>query len=142
MPKSEKKQIGLLDTWGRRNRLHEDKECPECGATFKPRRASSKYCSRQCRWVNNGKNQKTVTESWWIDGKGYKGGFVRIKGKKVRKRYHRWLIEQLLGLELPPNIVVHHVNGDKLDNRIENLKVMGFGAHTKHHSAIRKARGE
>ncbi|SIS88058.1 HNH endonuclease [Alicyclobacillus vulcanalis] len=46
---------------------------------------------------------------------------------------HRYIMEQILGRYLEDDEVVHHINGDKTDNRPENLQVMKRGEHTKHH---------
>ena len=54
------------------------------------------------------------------------------KGGKERA-VHILLMEQLLGRPLKENEVVHHINGDKYDNRPENLQVMDRGEHTRLH---------
>lgn len=46
---------------------------------------------------------------------------------------HRIVIENYLGRLLNPGEVVHHKNGNKKDNRIENLEVMSNSDHVRHH---------
>lgn len=55
---------------------------------------------------------------------------------------HRFIMEQHLGRKLDTDEVVHHKNGDKLDNRIENLEVMSKAEHTRSHQVIGKSYSE
>jgi hypothetical protein len=46
---------------------------------------------------------------------------------------HRVLMENHLGRILNDNEVVHHINEQKKDNRIENLEVLDFREHIRFH---------
>lgn len=56
-----------------------------------------------------------------------------INGRKIPE--HRAVIEELLGITLDKNQVVHHINGDKKDNRPENLEVMDWREHSRLHAS-------
>lgn len=112
----------LVDSWGRRNRKLADRNCLTCGEVFHPLRSASKYCSRPCMWANNGKNQRTVPESWWIDTKGYVQGFIRINGEKTRVKKHRWIMELHIGRPLLPSEDGAH---SSLSNRLRAIRKAG-----------------
>lgn len=50
---------------------------------------------------------------------------------------HRIIMENHLGRLLIPNEVVHHINENKKDNRIENLEVVEKSKHAKFHTSLR-----
>lgn len=95
-----------------------------------------------------GKNRGKKPANW-------KGGFVDSLGYILRfKPSHphansrgyiqeaRLVMEEHLGRYLRPEEVVHHANGDKVDNRIENLRVFGSQAeHIAFHHLKRKGLG-
>lgn len=57
-----------------------------------------------------------------IDRSGYV--YITLPGERTRKLLeHRWVMENHLGRLLWPDESVHHINGDRSDNRIENLEL-------------------
>jgi len=92
---------------------------------------------------NKGKTYKTGIKRTDIKvGKEsplWKGGFshtaqgyitIRIGvGPGTQQLYHRYVMEQHLGRKLNYKEHVHHGNGDKTDNRLENLELMSDSTH-------------
>lgn len=54
----------------------------------------------------------------------------QINGKN--HQYHRVVWEENVG-KIPKGFIVHHINGDKWDNRIDNLSLMTHTGHNNIH---------
>ena len=61
----------------------------------------------------------------------YRYKTVKRGGKTVL--LHRWLWAQAHGT-IPPGGVIHHRNGDRYDNRLENLELTRAQPHSAHHN--------
>lgn len=88
-----------------------------------------KYCSKHYRRFlkyNDPSVSKFKTVRPAGTGGITSGGYIRIQhpnksGKTILE--HRWIMEQFIGRELLIFENVHHKNGDRKDNRIENLEL-------------------
>lgn len=102
--------------------------CMSCGASFFKQSSALRpnqrtFCSKQCHVRGQFVHGRNVA--------GYR--VVRVGGKQVYE--HRLLMERHIGRVLLATEHVHHINGDKTDNRIENLMVIEKSAHHSQHVA-------
>lgn len=52
-----------------------------------------------------------------------KDGYIRLRIGSDRRAMHQLIMEKMLGRKLLPGEEVHHLNGNRYDNRPENLEL-------------------
>lgn len=118
------------------------KICFFCKKDFRARQKRNKFCSDQCR-SDTRKKYFSIPECLddpkrKIDKNiGYVRIYVPMHPEANSWGYvyeHRIIAEQIINRRLVKNEVVHHKNGIRWDNRIENLEVMDAIEHAKMHS--------
>lgn len=82
-----------------------------------------------------GQNTKEANHSWNGGRHQTRGGYmVVLVGVKKYQLEHRYIMENHLGRKLKKREHVHHLNHDRTDNRIENLKVIDIREHGRLHA--------
>lgn len=66
-----------------------------------------------------------------------KNGYLTICIGNKKQYIHRLVMEECLGRKLERSEHVHHINGDKTDNRIENLELLSIQEHERRHAKER-----
>jgi hypothetical protein len=109
-------------------------ECQFCGKTCETRRggATPIFCDRKCR--HESRRRRDDNPFVFTD----KNGYVRTKfwSDSLQKYVHEFMhhrVWRLAGNNVPKGYVLHHVNENKSDNRIENLELMSRREHTGIH---------
>lgn len=141
-PKSEYEHL----THGSQKKL--DAECDCCGKQYKViyrnylksqiKRDNSgeTFCSK-CAVSKSNQNRKGNGKDYYISGDGYKmvrtGDKQNGIGWRAYSKEHKVVIEQYIGRKLKKGEVVHHIDGNKLNNNLSNLFLCS--GHTEHRVA-------
>ena len=124
-------------------RLPRQFTCANCGKEFMSQQASPKHCSRKCSdEFNHEFRSKTGSERHtWKGGRRLTSdGYVQVySGVRKTTLEHRVIAERVLGHPLPPNAVIHHVDGNIKNNAPGNLVICQNHAEHRlmHHKKAR-----
>ena len=119
--------------------------CSFCGKDVwkKPSRTfEEKFCNGRCYFRGKRKhpNKKAYKSKVIVSGYAYLYMPTHpnaIKGHRYIAE-HRYNLEKKIRRYLQPGEISHHRNGDKLDNRSENLELKTVSAHNRDHALHRR----
>jgi len=137
------KDIWIIDKWLKRNYRYGLFICDNCWKEIEKILkdwVKAKWCSHNCYKVNR-KMRWPYKEKIMINKYIYVYNPTHPNTIWTRKLYiakHRLIMEQYLWRYLTDNEIVHHLNEDTLDNRLENLEIMTNSEHMILHSNIKK----
>lgn len=115
-------------------------KCDYCGKIFDDypsnvKRHKKHFCGKKCE--AKGKCYNNTFEEWKGGTIATTTGYVKITINGKQYDEHRLVMQKHLGRKLEPWEHVHHINGVKTDNRIENLQLMTNEEHVRFHGRNR-----
>ena len=137
------RNFGLKKTWKKRACYRYVMKCLSCGKEFDImgrdyNRGRGLFCGDKCK-VTGKYNPR------WKGGKRDGYGYVLIHKSLVSDKYHylakdggiyirehRLVMAKKIKRKLRPEELVHHLNGVKDDNRLENLVIKDSQSHEKY----------
>lgn len=139
--------------------------CKWCDKEFESNRKDRKFCCIDCHYKNASKkhnpegykrrpdlselnrrlNPQRMTDDLKVKlallrlGEGEEKTYKKLNGRHV----HRIIAEMKLGRKLEPGEVVHHKDGNKRNNRPENIQVLSSQSeHARLHNKVRSGFNE
>lgn len=64
-----------------------------------------------------------IQRRWCCNNKGYAVHYATFNGIRQVQSMHREIMAHILGRPIPTHLQVDHINGNRLDNRRENLRL-------------------
>ena len=130
--------------------------CEQCDQKFKaPPSQNARFCNRDCyddfrKGIYECDNCKRIFERFKCRTKKYKRNLCSRKchrkfiEKSVKNQpafkngvaSYRKIIEEHFNKKLKPNEIIHHVDGNRINNDIENLKITTRSEHPNLHPEV------
>jgi hypothetical protein len=127
------------------SRNHPEKPCTMCGLFFRPKSSRTVYCSRPCADKAHSIRMLGVGNSHYKDGTSYSKWFRETRPLIFERDKDACVV---CATPFKPitytrngapaqksNLIVHHIDEDPANNRVENLLLLCYGCHMVHHKS-------
>jgi hypothetical protein len=111
------------------------RQCPQCFKKCRNEKLRKNRISIAIGGMSHPKAVSLFTERI-VDRRGCKYVQIKVSPKGKWPYKHRWMMEQFLGRKLLRTELVHHINGDSLDNRYDNFHLVSHAQHNVIHCMI------